>query len=172
MAKPAPIEVHEEKGEVVERVDGRDRLVELYGVEEHRPTLPQHDVAEVQVAVTAAHTTPPGALVQRLGGPSELSLGVAAEAGSILAGEGVQLGERAAERHHEGVHWGGAGGSNSAVGPLMAVVGGVRHGFRQVRADAARLSDVAEQCRLLEPAHVHGPLDDLSATAQGQASAG
>ena len=54
---PAPaLEVHQQKGEVVEQIDGGERLVELDGVEQHRLPLPEHDVVEVQVAVHAPHT--------------------------------------------------------------------------------------------------------------------
>ena len=56
-AQPPPpaLEVHQQEGEVVEQIDGGERLVELDGVEQHRLPLPQHDVVEVQVAVHAPH---------------------------------------------------------------------------------------------------------------------
>ena len=54
LAVAARIEVHEQEGEVVEHVDGGQRLAELQGVERHRHAVDQHDVAEVQIAVAAA----------------------------------------------------------------------------------------------------------------------
>ena len=40
------------KEKIVEYVDTSDFVVELNRVEERRPTLTQHDVSEVKVAVT------------------------------------------------------------------------------------------------------------------------
>ena len=47
-------QVHQQEGEIVEHVAGRDDLAELDRVEQHRAVVEQNDVAEVQVAVDAA----------------------------------------------------------------------------------------------------------------------
>jgi hypothetical protein len=48
-------QVHEQERQVVEQVAGGDGRVELDGVEQRGPPLEQDDVAEVQVAMAAAH---------------------------------------------------------------------------------------------------------------------
>ena len=48
-------QVHQQEGEVVEHVTGGDARIELDGVEQRRCAVEQDDVAEVQVAVAAAH---------------------------------------------------------------------------------------------------------------------
>ncbi len=54
-AEPAPAEIHQQKGEVVEHVDGGELVVELDGVEQDRLALDLDDVAEVQIAVAVTH---------------------------------------------------------------------------------------------------------------------
>ena len=55
-ARPQPAlgQVHQQEGEIVEHVARRDQRAELDGVEQHRPAVDQHDVAEMQIAVNAA----------------------------------------------------------------------------------------------------------------------
>ena len=48
---PLP-QVHQQEGEVVEDVDAGDLVVELDRVEQRRLPRPQHDVAQMEVAVT------------------------------------------------------------------------------------------------------------------------
>ena len=50
---PAPVEIHQQEGEIVERVGGRDVLVELDRVEQHRFAVQDHDVVEMQVAMAS-----------------------------------------------------------------------------------------------------------------------
>ena len=55
MPVTAGLQIHEQEGEVVKDVDGRQRLAELQRIERHWRAVDQHDVAEVQVAVAATH---------------------------------------------------------------------------------------------------------------------
>jgi len=48
-------QVHQQEGEIVEHIAGCDPRIELDGVEQSWFAVEQHDVAEVQVAVTATH---------------------------------------------------------------------------------------------------------------------
>ena len=48
-------EVHKQEGQIVKDIDAGDLLAELDAVEEQRPTMPEHDVAEMQIAVAAPH---------------------------------------------------------------------------------------------------------------------
>src|SRR5690606_41475883 len=47
-----PPEIHQEESQVVQDVDARDLVVELDAVEHRRPLVEEHDVAQVEVAVT------------------------------------------------------------------------------------------------------------------------
>ena len=60
--KSALDQIHQQKGEIVEHVAGRDTVVEFDGVEQHRLAVNQDDVAEMQVAMAAANKT--GALAR------------------------------------------------------------------------------------------------------------
>ena len=55
LAIAAGIEIHEQEGEIVEHVDGGERLAELERIERHRRVVDEHDIAEVEVAVAATH---------------------------------------------------------------------------------------------------------------------
>ena len=65
--EPTAPEIHEQKRQVVEDVGAGDLVVELDAVEERRPAVEQHDVAQVQVAVTLPHE--PGARRARAARP-------------------------------------------------------------------------------------------------------
>ena len=56
-AQPALDQVHQQEGEIVEHVAGRDQRAELDGVEQHRRAVDQRDIAEMQVAVAAPDET-------------------------------------------------------------------------------------------------------------------
>ena len=53
--KSSFFEVHQQKGEIVKLVAGGDPVVELHRVEQHRFAVDQRDIAQVQIAVAAAH---------------------------------------------------------------------------------------------------------------------
>src|ERR1019366_6264075 len=48
-------QVHQQEGEIVQHVAGGDLGIEFDGVEQHRRALEQHDIAEVQIAVTPTY---------------------------------------------------------------------------------------------------------------------
>ncbi len=47
-------EIHDEKGEIVENVDGRDAVVEIDAVEETRLAVEKAEIAQMQIAVAEA----------------------------------------------------------------------------------------------------------------------
>ena len=63
--KPAPPQIHHEKGQIVEHVPARDRVVELDGVEGRGLSVEQHDVAQVEIAVALPHEAGRAAAVQK-----------------------------------------------------------------------------------------------------------
>ena len=52
---PAMVEVHQEESEVVEDIDAGEVFGKLDAIEQHRPSVDQTDIAQMQVAVTAPH---------------------------------------------------------------------------------------------------------------------
>ena len=48
-------QIHQQESKIVQHVDGCDLFVELDAVEQPRLTVEQADVAQVQIAVAAAH---------------------------------------------------------------------------------------------------------------------
>src|SRR5205085_1731592 len=52
-AKPALDQVHEQEGEIIKNVARREERIELERIEQDRASLQHHDIAEVQVAVSA-----------------------------------------------------------------------------------------------------------------------
>ena len=96
---PMPVEIHQQEGQIVERVDGGDGLVELDGVEQDGPAAPQHDVAEVQVAVAAAHAARPRRARRELPRRAvELQLRRACEAIDVGSIERLQARHRSRQR--------------------------------------------------------------------------
>ena len=55
MSQAALDQVHQQEGEIVEHVAGGDPGIEFDGIEQHRLSFEQHDIAEMQIAVTAPH---------------------------------------------------------------------------------------------------------------------
>ncbi len=55
--KSALAEIHQQKGEVVEDIDGGKIVVELDRIEQDRPAVDLDDVAQMQIAVAVAHIT-------------------------------------------------------------------------------------------------------------------
>ena len=51
------LKVHNQKGEVVEDVACAERFIKFQRIERHRSPVDQHEVAEVQIAMAAAHAT-------------------------------------------------------------------------------------------------------------------
>src|SRR4051794_32223753 len=65
-------EIHQEKGEVIEHVDGREVLVELEAIEQGGLALEHADVAQDEIAMAAADLIGLAARVEK--GPAPLQL--------------------------------------------------------------------------------------------------
>ncbi len=51
----AVLQVHEQESDIVEYVDGRERIVEFDAIEQDRHLIDQADIAEVEIPVAAPH---------------------------------------------------------------------------------------------------------------------
>ena len=57
-------EVHQQERQVVEHVDAGDVVIEFDGVEQRGTPVEQHDIAEMEIAVTDAHETAIAAAIE------------------------------------------------------------------------------------------------------------
>ena len=63
--KPAVLEIHQEKSEIIENVDRSELVREFEAIEEGRPALEEADIAEMQVAVATPHFSSGGPPVEQ-----------------------------------------------------------------------------------------------------------
>src|ERR1700730_13693608 len=81
-------QIHQKKREIVKHVARGDRLIEFDRIEQERPVLDQHDVAQVKIAMTAADLTLFFALRKQRGEPRERMLHCVAKVRDSLRREG------------------------------------------------------------------------------------
>ncbi len=65
--QPAMPEVHDQEGEIVENVDGRDAVVEIDAVEEARLAVEKAEIAQMQIAMAEADLAGLGAAIEMRG---------------------------------------------------------------------------------------------------------
>ena len=58
------VEIHQQESQVIDDIDAGQLFGELDAIEQHRPAVDETDVAQMQVAVTAAHPAGLAALVE------------------------------------------------------------------------------------------------------------
>ena len=168
-AEPALDQVHEQEGEVVEDIAGRDEIAELDGVEQHRPAVDQDDVAEMQIAMDTTDEATPAALDQQrmnapIGGATgarELfDLGCREQIGHLAKRAGVLVdigrqrrdpGRRLDDRCMRMRHGDGAAERVGEIG-----------------VDASRRGEVIEGLRLVEAAHLDRPFDRRATAVECQ----
>ena len=168
----AVAEVHQREGDVVEGVDRGERRVELETVEQDRAAIPEHDVAEMEIAVAMADLARMAPLLEQIAAPLELGARApfrssTAVAAKTVAGQSRQvLGIAVDDLPH--------GGMAAALGPLLGLVvkAGDRLGQRVDRraVEFAALGDPVEQRRLIEAPHLEQPFDRLPGALQGVAA--
>ena len=168
-----PVEVHQQEGQIVERVDGGDGLVELDGVEQQGPAAPQHDVAEVQVAVAAAHVAAARAFVENCRRRGRAATWAACAKPSTSAASNTFRRASDSDSVVASCPICAAPSAVAAAAALRWLSSTVSATARaKLGSDTLCRGDVAEQRRLIEAAHVHRPLDRLAAAAQREASVG
>ena len=155
---------------VVQRVDGRDVFIELDGVVENRPPVPHHDVGEMQIAMASAHEARGGALIERGGRCVEL---VRQRLRSAVPASRRSPRDSASDAAIDA--------TSRRIGPRLRWRRGSARSWAswttsaRARARSLRYSclprDIAQQRRLVEPAHVHRPLDDLPCGSEDELSA-
>ena len=171
-ALAAVAQIHHQEREIVEDVDGRNRLVELDGIEQARLALPQHHVGEMQVAVDAADETGACARAEQRLSPGDLSLERRRQSCDVGGRHIVRpgLGQRCDDRCRD------CAGLTNRIGAMRHGPPGMcdRHGIGdpacEVGADGTAIGDSAQQLALGEPAHADRPLDDTAPSGNGKAT--
>lgn len=169
----ALVQVHEQEGEVVKHVARRDQRIEFHRVERNRPAIDQGDIAEMQVAVAAAHQ--PGAAAGDEQRPDLAQRGKARAGQRLAFGraiEGLARGERRLVLPDIGGerldprrvldHRGARVSRRNRAGELV----------RESDVDAGAVGDLVERLRLVETHHVDRPLHRLALAADGEPSVG
>ena len=155
------LEIHQQKGEVVEDVDRGELVGEFEAVEQCRLALEQADITEVQVAVAAPHLSCCAPLVEQGADGNEPLQGFLADfINAIRVKPGVQrlsetamvgLNDRRQRRCPAVIK--ASFGHQVEVGDLAGEL------VHQRRAQSAGLGEGVEQQCLLEASHDHEPID-------------
>ena len=169
------LQVHQQEGEIVEHVDAGDGIVELDGIEQPRPPVEEHDIAQMQIAVAEALQPGPGPHVQQRGMALQVIERGSREAGRLRRCEEIAAGrEFLVVFHHHPLDGPGAP-ELGGVQPFesrrrMVVEGG--DGVGQVvddpRREAAGRGEFAEQPVLCEARHDQHPLHRLTRSIERQ----
>ena len=167
-------QVHEQEGQVVEDVDAGEIIVELDAVEQDRAVAEEHDVGEVEVAVTVADAAFGAAAVEERPVAGQDGPGQGIELADGVGGEdagdgGVEVGAVAeGDLAHGGVAalagagWGRSVGGGDGLG--QAVDQGV--------GQAGRRGDAVEFRLGREAAHFQQPFDRWAACRPGRGRRG
>jgi hypothetical protein len=166
-------EIHHQEGEVVEDVGGRDRLVELDRVEQHRPPVDQRDVPKMKIAMAAADGTGGAPREKERPQRRECRAHGRSERRRFVRGKqrrcGQDLGQRLLEVRAERC------GRRSAVTAGGPGVGG-EHRLDQRWDDRlgerAPLSQPVERLVLIEALEVYRPFHHLARAAEAEPAAG
>ena len=162
-------EVHQQEGEVVEHVAGGDERIEFEGIERHRPAVDERDIAEMQVAVSAADEAARSARQQqrpnarkrlpargrepldRSGGKQR---GVLAEGSVVLLDIGGKRVDPRRGLDHRRAGMGRGDGAGEAV--------------RQREIDSAMVGETIERLGLVEAVHLDRIFDGFALAPERQ----
>ncbi len=84
---PAMVEIHQQESQVVQHIDAGQLFGELDAIEQQRPSVDETDIAQMQVAVTAAHLARLPALVEQPAMASQFAVEAALEAIDLRRGK-------------------------------------------------------------------------------------
>ena len=156
-----PRQVHQREGEIVEHVDVGDFFRELDGVERHRLARQHDDVAQVQIAMAAAHRAGRHAARHQVEiGFQRLGHGL----GQRLAGRRIEPVSGLAHLAHVGRHRltivvGHAEARFDRREPVMETGDAGTERAHQFRRQGAALGHAIEHPVLVEPVHDDQPID-------------
>jgi hypothetical protein len=160
-------QVHQQEGEVVEHVHGRDRVVELDAVEQDGPVAVEKDVAQVKIAVGEADAAGAAAGVEACPVPGCRRAEGGVEGLDGVGGEDAGPGEGFLV---DGEHIGDALAARARVGRA----GGVqprhlrREALHQRGGQGATRRDPVEQGVLVEAPHLDHGVDEGAVAVEGE----
>lgn len=153
-------QIHDQEGDIVDRVQARQRQVELQRVEEARLAVDQADVAQMQVAMAQPHEAlAPPALEE---GRQDVQQGMAVgrQRPRLAA---IENGGAVGQRPVVGVDHPGHGGLAAAIRPPLGARVEGRHMVGQRlhhgEVDATGVRQPVQHLALVEAAHGHQPFD-------------
>jgi hypothetical protein len=163
-------QVHDEEGEVGDRVGAAELVRELDAVEDdevaRRGALGEEvEVLEAEVAVGVAGDLPAGAGLDEVVVAGEGVLGAALEGGEqalVDRGEAGELGEVLAGVGGDGVEGGEGGDVGAATGGAVKAEDLAADPPQEGRLDGTPRDAAGEGGLVGHAAHVHGDLDDLA----------
>ena len=165
-------EIHQEKREVVENVGAGDLVVELDAIEERRPAIEQHDVAQVQVAVALPHESRGTAFIEQRSTTVEFAR---APFGQPAARAGIQnaltvLSESGGIAVDHPCHpW-----LATVIGPAlrrhMKLGDGGRQSWHQSEIQAPGRGESVEERLLREAIHLDHPIDGRASAVECECS--
>ena len=172
-AQVALPEIHQREGEIVENVAGGDVGIEFDRVEQHRLAVDDRDVAQVQIAVAAAHVALLAARDEQRPDRGERFARLARQRRRSRGIE--QIGPRARTRPRSDRDRSTServARSPSRVGARSCERWIARASLRtNSRGQAAALGDLVERRVLVEAAHMRRPFHDFAGAADRQARA-
>ena len=158
----SPPQIHQEKGEIVEDVRAGNLVVELDAVEERRSPVQQHDVAQMEIAVTLPNETGLAPAFEHLRTAIELATGVVSHAirGRWIQTRAPELGESGGVPLNDPGHARLAAVIRARLGGLVKVGDCRRQGGHELDAQGTDRCQSIEQC-LREPIHLYEPVNGL-----------
>lgn len=155
--------IHEQKREIVERIDSRNLVVELNAVEQPRFALQQADIAQMQVTVASPDLAGDFTCIEQRCISRQIALESVFEVGKL---DGVEERARGKTGHidtQHGRHVGGAGSLMNDLGALVKAGDHVCCPRHQFGIELASNGHAIEQHLLVEPDHFDDRIDKLLA---------
>ena len=176
-AQPAVLQVHDQEREIVEHVDAGDGVVELDGVEDPGPAVDDADVAQVQIAMAAAHEAGRQAPVEQRRVAFQRRARGARESGDVARREEVGARAQLAQvlLDHRAQAGRAAARGRRRVQAIGAVVEGrdlVGERGHQLGRQAAGPGQAVAKAVLVEALHDHQPFDRLARSTERQPAVG
>ena len=171
-AEAAVDQVHQQEGEIVEDVAGGDQRIEFDGVERHRLAVDHRDIAEMEVAVAAAHQAVAAAQFEQRPPQRQRGAARARQMRDIVRGKQIgRLGKLRVVLVDEGVERRDPGRGLDDRRARVCRGDGAGEFVGEFETDAAALGEEIERARLVEAVHLDRPLDRLAGAVEREMAA-
>ena len=168
--QPTPPEIHEKKREIVQHVGAGNLVVEFDRVEERRPSVDQHDVAKVEIAVTLADESGFPTSIEQASMAIEGRTRVSCQFGRQTRVEDAiaLLLESGGVAVDDPRHSGGAAMIRATLRSQVELRDCRRQRGHEPEIQSVATREAVEQRVLVESVHLDDPVDGHAWTAQGK----